>query len=198
MFRIPYEAQAQPASAGLFKQHCVEERNAAIRPVRSSDGGLLIALLQSLSAHTCLQRYHAARSFTGTAAHVEAARIIAARTARHCALVAAAPGAAGGALLGVAEFARLADDQTTAELGIVVRDDVQRCGIGALLLRGVAAAAAQLGIHTMQIDLQVDNVAMRRLAARFGVITAPPAGAGVSRLLMRLDSPAFSYAPERV
>jgi acetyltransferase len=206
MFSIPYNAQAQPAlpaasapaSAAFLTQHFVEGRTVTIRQVRSSDGAPLTGLLLSLSATTCIRRYHAARNFTGTAAQAEAARIVAARTARHRALVAAVSRCDGEEIVAVAEFARLTDDQATAELGIVVRDDMQRCGIGALLLHGVAGAALHFGIHTLQIDVQVDNVAMRRLAARFGMIAPPPPSGGVQRLLVNLDGAAFHRTPKAV
>ena len=122
-------------------------RAVSVRPVQPDDAGMLAQLLLRLSPRSCHQRYLAARAFSPDTAQAEAERIVAARTRRHIALVAVAAQGDGDELLGVAELARLDEGHGLGELAVMVRDDMQRAGIGALLMDGLAAAAPPALAH---------------------------------------------------
>jgi RimJ/RimL family protein N-acetyltransferase len=169
----------------------VNGRAVSVRPVRADDLGMLTQLLLQLSPRSCHQRYLVARAFSLESARAEAARIVAARTRRHIALVAATPLPGGDDLLGVAELARLDEGSELAELAVTVRDDMQRSGVGSLLIGALGAAAPQLGLHTLQMDVLAGNVAMRRLAGRLGAPSVTWSGGGVVQLRVVLpEAPA--------
>jgi acetyltransferase len=161
-------------------------RAVSVRPVQPDDAGMLAQLLLRLSPRSCHQRYLAARAFSPDTARAEAERIVAARTRRHLALVAVAAQGDGDELLGVAELARLDEGHGLGELAVMVRDDMQRAGIGALLMDGLAAAAPQLGLRALQMDVLAGNVAMRRLAGRLGAPSIAWMGDGVVQLRVEL------------
>lgn len=161
-----------------------------VRQVRADDVERLADLIAGLSGRSCHQRYLAARSFTPATALAEAERIAAARTRRHIAFVAATALHGREELAGVAELARPDDGASVGELGIVVRDDLQGLGVGALLMRALTAVALQLGVRALQVELLADNSAMRRLAAHAGSPAVVGQSDGVLQLLVRLDAQA--------
>ena len=68
--------------------------------------------------------------------------------------------------LGVARFVREADEPRAAEAAVVVVDAWQRLGLGALLLRRLAAAALVRGIDRLRGIVLQDNDPMLRLLTR--------------------------------
>lgn len=171
-------------------------RPIAVRPAEADDIGPLTGFLMRLSAHTCHQRYLAARSFSLALARDEAARIAAARTRHHLAFVAEAPLFGVDEVVGVAELARLAGEPAVGELAVVVRDDLQGAGVGSRLALAVAEAAPRLGIHTLHIEQLADNSAMRRLAARLGDAAVIGRADGVLQLRVRLGAQAAASRPQ--
>lgn len=158
----------------------------SVRQVRADDVSMLTQLLLRLSPRSCHQRYLAVRAFTPESARAEAERIAAARTRHHIALVAVAPRPGSDELVGVAELARLDEAAGLGELGLIVRDDMQRAGVGSLLLAALRAAALQLGLDTLQMDVLAGNMAMRRLAAYLGAPSVRWMGDGVVQLRVEL------------
>ena len=67
--------------------------------------------------------------------------------------------------LGVARFIRLADRPDTAEAAIVVADEVQRQGLGRLLLLRLVAAARERGIARFRFEVLPSNAGMVNLIA---------------------------------
>lgn len=177
---------AQRAPLTLF----VQGRQVTVRQVRADDIGLLTNFHTHLSARTCHQRYLAARSFSLELARAEAMRIAAARTRQHIAIVANAPLFGRDDLVGVAELARLPGEHSVGELAVTVRDELQGCGIGTLLMRAIAVAAPQLGISTLHIEQFAENSAMRRLAAQVGDPVVIGRADGVLQLRVDLHAPA--------
>lgn len=184
---------AQSSLPTLF----VRGRPVTARQARADDIGLLTGFHVRLSALTCQQRYLAARSFPLDLARAEAVRIAAARTRQHIALVASAPLFGMEDLVGVAELARLPGEQDVGELAVLVRDDLQGGGIGTLLVRAIAAAAPQLGINTLHVELLAENRAMWRLAARIGEPVIVGHADGVLQLRVALDTPAATGTSQR-
>lgn len=107
---------------------------------------------------------------------------------RHMALVAIAPGrsvTAGG--WGVARYV-MTEDPRGAEFAVTVRSDMQRLGIGSLLLSRLLAFAAAQGIEALWGDVLSDNSAMLALARKFGfTVERSPREAKLTRICKRLD-----------
>jgi ribosomal protein S18 acetylase RimI-like enzyme len=64
---------------------------------------------------------------------------------------------------------------------LVVRDDTRRSGLGAQLLKAVAAEAAALGLPHLVLDTALDNFLGQRFYFRFGMLPA------ALRFAMRLE-----------
>src|SRR5262249_58818419 len=69
----------------------------------------------------------------------------------------AAPGADTSYGLGIARFVRLEDDPAKAEAAVAVIDEVQRRGLGRLLLRELICAARQRGVTTFVCHVLPSN-----------------------------------------
>ncbi len=109
---------------------------------------------------------------------------------RHMALVALGPHPKGGTEgWGVARF--VADAAGAgAEFALVVCSDVQRRGLGSLLLDRLLAYARDRGIGLVWGDVLADNHAMLALAAKQGFAVArSPEGPAMRRISKALSSP---------
>jgi acetyltransferase len=72
----------------------------------------------------------------------------------------------------------------TAELGLIIRSDLQRRGLGAMLLAHVIKSTGGAGYHLLLAHVDYDNVPMRRLARRFGFeLSGDPTKASVQAQL---------------
>jgi GNAT superfamily N-acetyltransferase len=112
--------------------------------------------------------------------------------------------------LGVARFVRLADDPEVAEAAVTVVDDMQRKGIGRILLSTLADAARDRGIKRFRGEVLATNAPMQQILAEVSAqvvradgVTAeydvelevPPAsGHGASALARLLREAAGSMA----
>lgn len=83
----------------------------------------------------------------------------------HIALVATvdSPDLKGERGVGVARLIRLHAGGTVAEAAVSVADDMQRRGIGTLLVKELAAAAVAQGIERIRAEVLSDNVTMRAI-----------------------------------
>jgi GNAT superfamily N-acetyltransferase len=92
----------------------------------------------------------------------------------HAALIAVSPADERAGVpergFGVARFVRSKTDATSAELAIVVTDDVQGHGLGDQLIAALAAGALERGIETFTVSVLWNNArvrtALRRLHAQ--------------------------------
>lgn len=127
-----------------------------IRPIRRDDRDRLRNGFARLSAESKYRRFLAAPAalsdsmldyLTGTDGW------------NHVALGAelAAPGADTSYGLGIARFVRLEDDPTKAEAAVAVIDEVQRRGLGRLLLRELICAAHERGVTTFVCHVLPSN-----------------------------------------
>src|SRR5215470_1808449 len=88
-----------------------------------------------------------------------------------------------GRLLGLATVAWLRPG--TAEIGLIVRSDLQRRGLGATLLAHVIKNARNAGFRLLVAQVGYDNAPMRRLARRFGFeLGNNPAGPAEAQLAL--------------
>ena len=83
------------------------------------------------------------------------------------AIGASARGLDGPVGAGVARFARVAGDPTTAEVAMIVVDDFQRVGLGRVLLERIGRAAAERGIERFTALVLRDNDPMIALLRRY-------------------------------
>jgi len=86
----------------------------------------------------------------------------------------------------------------TAEVGVVVRDDYQRQGIGRAVIMRLLLSAETRGFDRFVADVFCDNVVMRRLIERVGVVLSTTIRRGVCEVsFVRRDSGIF-HAEETV
>jgi acetyltransferase len=99
-----------------------------------------------------------------------------------------------GRLVGVAQFDRT-DDRPAAEFAIEVAADWQRLGLGRRLLQELAEHARAVGIERFSATYYADNLAVRRLLQRSGLVVASGIDQGEGYALLDLDRPFASGAP---
>jgi RimJ/RimL family protein N-acetyltransferase len=110
-----------------------------MRPISETDAPLLRDLFDRMSPQTRYYRFHSpvqkvSNRWLEHLTHVD-----------HCAREALV-GFVAGEIVGVARYAAMPDDPTTAELAIVVADAWQRHGIATVLLRELGQMAAARGV----------------------------------------------------
>jgi GNAT superfamily N-acetyltransferase len=73
---------------------------------------------------------------------------------------------AAGAVVALADYARLAGAPDAAELGVVVADDWQRCGLGPQLVGELLALAHDRGVTRLRAHTLAENARIARLLRR--------------------------------
>jgi len=81
----------------------------------------------------------------------------------HLAIIAEPMAEDGAGALGVARYARLRDSPETAEASVAVIDEMQRKGLGRLLLTTLVEAARERGIHRFRASILAENEAGKLL-----------------------------------
>lgn len=74
--------------------------------------------------------------------------------------IAACLSAPGGLLIGIVRLAVYEGQPEVAEVAISIADELQRHGLGRLLLRRIFAAARERGVKTVHLDVLDENAAM--------------------------------------
>ena len=123
------------------------------RPITPADKAALRRMHRALSEESRFRRFHAAKADL-TQGDLRYLTEIDGQT--HIAVVAEDP-ARPGELLGVARAVDLGNEQGEAEIAIVVRDDVQHAGVGALLVDELRDRAAEAGMGPLIAEVQADN-----------------------------------------
>ncbi|MCW2706861.1 MAG: CoA-binding domain protein [Frankiales bacterium] len=151
---------------------------ASIRALRADDEDALAALNARVSLRTRMLRYFSVSDQPGKW-YVD--KLV--RSERgDGALVASV----GGQIVGLAGFCRLERDPDTADLALLIDDEHQAEGLGALLLEHLAARARHQGITTFVADVLIENSAMLHLLRDSGFAVQTTSSAGVSVLLIDL------------
>jgi len=130
-----------------------------IRPVEPGDKALLAAALARLSSESIRRRFLTAKPSLSAA---ELRYLTEVDGSDHIALVAVLDDAPGR-LAAVARCVRLQPGAATAELAIVVGDELQGQGLGSVLARALADAACAVGIRRFTATTLADNVAVQHL-----------------------------------
>jgi len=97
--------------------------------------------------------------------------------------------------LGVARFIRFADSPETAEAAIAVVDEVQRMGLGRLLLLRLIAAARERGIERFRFEVLSSNAGMAALIADIAPDRTVETAAGVLSIEVALPEVEPSHPP---
>lgn len=127
---------------------------AAVEP---ADADALLGLFDRLSPESIYRRYFS------PLVRRERLRASVARIDHHDREALAA--VAGGEVVGVAEYSRVAGSRL-AELAIVVADAWQKQGVGTRLVAALAERAAAEGVEGFAVDIQGDNFGALRLFKR--------------------------------
>ncbi len=152
---------------------------ATIRQATRADVALLTQLLLRLGDHSRYLRYHAAWHMTQEAAQHEAERMLTGDGGRLALLVLCRRDDEHEAVA-VGELVPAGDG--SAELALLVRDDLQRRGIGIRLGQALIAGARALGVRQVRADVLAENRGARRLLGCLGLNRQIGAGYGTLQL----------------
>ena len=151
--------------------------NLRIRPLRCCEDSAILDLYRHLSGRTRYLRFASAmpelpdsilRLITGVDYH------------RRLALLAESDRGDGAEVVALSEFIGI--DDHIAEVGIVVRDDWQRLGLGTALAMRTLLAAEVRGFDRFVAQVLYENVGAMRLLDRVGVVTSMKTRRGVSEV----------------
>ena len=160
---------------------------AQLRPVQPFDEAALHALNARVSIRTRVRRYFSVSDRPGEW-YVDK---LMHSTQNGDALVAVV----GGQIVALASFARLERDPSAGDLALLVDDDHQSEGLGALLLEHLAQVARNQGITAFFADVLFDNTPMLHLLAHSGFATRSHVSYGVTEVHIDLgDRPELRTA----
>jgi GNAT superfamily N-acetyltransferase len=169
MFQYPSELEdhIRLANGGLLH----------IRPLRRCDDGPIRELYGHLSPRTRYLRFFSPMPLLPDSV----LRLLSCVDyRRQLALLAELDTAGRVQVVALGSFAAIGDD--TAEIGLVVRDDWQRQGIGMALAARVLLAAEARGFARFVAHGLYENVAMRRLLNHVGLVVSTKIQHGVSEV----------------
>ncbi len=141
----------------------LREQLVTVRQVTAADALLLAKLLSRLSKRTLYLRYMSGRHFTPDVIWNEATRSACGHSHDHTTLVATIRSNQYDEAVAIAELVRDRHDWAVGEIALVVRDDVQRQGIGSFLLEHLVHVAQRGGITHLSANMLAENRAMFHL-----------------------------------
>lgn len=151
-----------------------------LRPVKISDEPVLKDFFYSLSDRSMYRRFISARA---DVPHERLQQFAVIDYTREMVLLAAASDQDRSPVLGVGQYG-VEETTRTAEIAVVVRDDMQRTGIGAELVAYLTLLAKRQGLLGFTAEVLVDNRAMLALFEGMGFDIQRRAEAGVYELRM--------------
>ncbi|MBV8651749.1 MAG: GNAT family N-acetyltransferase [Alphaproteobacteria bacterium] len=157
-------------------------RRVEIRALRPSDRDDLIAAVRRTSSQSLYRRFFAVkRAFTDQ--EVEFFSNV--DFVSHVALVALVDEGGGSSIVGGGRYVVVEPGQ--AELAFAVVDEYQGQGIGARLLKHLAAIAREQGLRELIADVLPDNIAMLRVFENSGLPCRSTHGRDVVQVTLRLS-----------
>ena len=144
-----------------------------VRAARATDEEQVQDVLYDMSPESAYQRYFTPRHIHSRS---EVLAFLDADPRSSCALV--AEEASSGHLVGIARY-ELDPASKMGDLGIVVRDDFQRRGVGTALVRYLLEVGDLHGMRGLRADVLSTNVGMMALLRRSGLHGTPMPEAGV-------------------
>ncbi len=177
----PNRLAIRPWPRELARKANVGDINLMVRPIRPDDSAALVRFAENTSASDLRLRFHGA---IGHITEATAARLCQIDYDREMVLVAEEP---GGGHAGIVRLIFDPDFQT-AEVALIVKSDMQRRGLGALLLEHAIDYARSRGAHRLTGDVLSDNRTMLDLARRLGAnLHRYPEDATVTRVVVPLQ-----------
>jgi RimJ/RimL family protein N-acetyltransferase len=139
-------------------------RNVEIRAQRPQDGDALEAAVARMSDESVYRRFFGPRrQFT----EKEAAYFLNIDFAKHVALVVMTNEDGKQAIVGAGRYVVIQPGR--AEVAFAVVDEYQRQGVGAALMRDLAAIAREAGVGELIAEVLADNAAMLKVFQRSGL-----------------------------
>ena len=168
----------QPPVRAPFETRVWHERlpggeEIVVRAARATDEQQVQDVLYDMSPESAYQRYFTPRRIHSRS---EVLAFLDADPRSSCALVAEEAGS--GRLVGIARY-ELDASSKMGDLGIVVRDDVQRRGVGTALVRHLLEVGDAHGMRGLRADVLSTNVGMMALLRRSGIHSESMPEAGV-------------------
>jgi acetyltransferase len=152
-----------------FMFHTARGVSVAVREAMPADRALLAELLGRLSKRTLELSYMSSRPFSAEVIWQEAGRLAQGHTDNHVTLVATVRRHGQDEVIAVGELVRDRQTPDAGEIGLVVRDDQQRQGIGSVLLWHLLRAAQRRGVTRLHANLLAENRVVRRLRQGLGL-----------------------------
>jgi GNAT superfamily N-acetyltransferase len=180
------EPEALPEAYGIAVT-TARGRAVRVRAVGSGDTPLLADMLGRLSERTARRRYFWPMT-SAAAIEREARRVAHGDPLRQAALVALADEPGAPRAVALAELIVDPGAPTVAEAALLVRDDYQRAGVGALLARLLVRVARQRGIRTVRANVLGENAAILAFIRSLGLAYTVDGYRGELTLLVQLPS----------
>ncbi|MCC7161903.1 MAG: GNAT family N-acetyltransferase [Anaerolineae bacterium] len=166
---------------------------ALLRPIRPDDELLLVSFHEKLSEQSIYLRYFHALNLSQRISHERLARVASIDYAREITLVVehrapsdpAQTNASSPELFAVARFTRRSGTGD-AEFAVLIRDDVQRQGLGTILLTKLIEIARTEGIARLLGEILPENIGMKRLAEKMGFTLAYDIEQAITRVELSL------------
>jgi acetyltransferase len=162
-------------------------KQVTIRPIRPDDADALRAAYDRLSPASKHRRFLAPKPHLSSA---EARYLVHVDGSSHQAFVGTPP-ERPDQILAVARFVRLPEDPLTAEIAVVVGENIRGDGLASALLARLAAAASDHGVRRFRATMLADNTPAHAMVRRFA------GGDAVQRRLghvLEVDIPLLSVA----
>jgi RimJ/RimL family protein N-acetyltransferase len=154
-------------------------RSAVLRPLTEADSAILVAAVAHADAGDLRRRFMGPPPTS-----LVLTRLLRHADGVHDMMLGAFD--TDGRLVGVAQFDRR-DDEPVAEFAIEIAKDWQHCGLGAAMLRRLAAIARGQGVTRFTVVYLTDNTAIIRLMRSTGSTTWTGTECGVSSAELALD-----------
>ena len=162
-------------------------RGVSIRHIEPQDATLLVDLFHRLSPETRRLRFFAPRNNVPDEIVWREARAGAnIDPLVEAALIATLPEEGQERAVGVARMVRSPDEPATAEVALVVRDDFQGEGLGALLFDLLLQVALVQGIRRLVAITLAENGAMRQLVRKAGLPFTSQTRLGETTMIIEL------------
>lgn len=138
-----------------------------VRPIRPEDEPLLVEFHQHLSEHSVYMRYAGSLKLSQRVSHDRLARMCFIDYDREMALVVERKEKGAREIIAVGRLTRLrgTDD---GEFAMVIRDDMQRQGIGSALLSRLLDVGRAEGLQRVIAEILVQNTLMQRVCLSLG------------------------------
>ncbi len=161
-----------PGEKGEYPEHLEAHRTTRhdvrlfLRPVKISDEPLIKDFYYDLSDKCIYRRFLSIRRHLP---HAELQKqFVVIDYTREMAILAVTKHSGQETIAGTAQYYIL-EDTLSAEISIVVRDDLQSKGIGLELFSYMVTVAKSQGLHTFIADIMPDNTAVFRLIEKLGL-----------------------------